>query len=50
LAQEFYSQHFIFVTREMAQQAGVFVPCKPFQPWITKHTSLCCPFEGYGKN
>ena len=36
--QESYSQHFIFiVTYEWAQEAGVFVPGKTFQPSVIQH-------------
>ncbi len=43
-----YSQQFILlVTHEWAHWIGVFVPGKPFQRSVMKHSSLLCPFLSY---
>jgi hypothetical protein len=46
-----YSQHFIFfATYKWAQKAGVFVPAKPFWPFVNQCPSLLGPFVSYIKN
>jgi hypothetical protein len=49
--QGLYSQHFIFfVTYKLAQKARAFLPGKPFQASVTKHSSYLCPFLSYEEN
>jgi hypothetical protein len=46
-----YSQQFIFfVTYEWAKYSWVFVPSKPFQPRVMKHSSLLAPLVSYKEN
>jgi hypothetical protein len=40
----------LIVTYEWAQLARVFVPGKPLEPGVTKHSSILDPFVSYKEN